>query len=54
MLNLNIFQLDRNIQVKQYAEKYSELMKSLTNSNQAFDKFKKEIDRVGILLNFQK
>ncbi|PAV90259.1 hypothetical protein WR25_18249 [Diploscapter pachys] len=33
-------------QVKQYAEKYSELMKSLTNSNQAFDKFKKEIDRV--------
>ncbi|PAV75864.1 hypothetical protein WR25_08140 [Diploscapter pachys] len=33
-------------QVKQYAEKYSELMTSLTNSNQAFDKFKKEIDRV--------
>lgn len=37
-------------QVKQYADRYTDLAKSLGQSNQAFDKFKKEIDRVNTQL----
>ncbi|CAB3408229.1 unnamed protein product [Caenorhabditis bovis] len=33
-------------QVKQYADKYAELTSCLSKSNTAFDKFRKEIDRV--------
>ncbi|VDM68080.1 unnamed protein product [Strongylus vulgaris] len=32
--------------VKRYAGRYEEITKSLAESNAAFDKFKKEIDRV--------
>ncbi|CAO4361211.1 unnamed protein product [Caenorhabditis nigoni] len=33
-------------QVREYSDKYSELTSCLSKSNEAFDKFKKEIDRV--------
>ncbi|CAJ0577525.1 unnamed protein product, partial [Mesorhabditis spiculigera] len=37
-------------QVKEYAERYTELADSLSKSSTAFDKFKKEIDRVNTQL----